>query len=742
MKKVFSAVLAIVTVFSIATTGYCAGTDAKTYSFYSDGMLFKQNEEAVIAGNAPTGSVITAELCDSDNKIVAVGECVTGSDGEFAVSFDAPAGGYEEYRIVLESDGVQFRTLENVVFGELWLASGQSNMQYPLAQDKVGAGMFENREKLSPWLRVLLVPAVNEYKGSTDLVPCQPQKDIAGAQWVTGENEAVYSMSAVAYFFAAEIMEELDMPVGVLNASLGGSVISSWLSRQAIESDEDVKNDLISCGEYYDVQSWNESERSIFYDMTANYNLKIEPLRHFRLSGMIWYQGESDVILGKTPEQYERMFDLMQRSYTETFDYKNGLLPIVYTQLAVYPYLRADGSDLQNMNIHFVRMQSAEADSRAVISVYDIPLTYLEEAGSIHPECKREIGERMAYSAKSLVYSQDNDYTAPMMKNAVVADGKIYVTIENAGDGLVCKGESLRGFAVADANGVFVQADAEIISNDTVVVYNEKITEPVAASYAYSLGNMRANLYASENGGIALPASPFVTNQPDNADYWYEKQWADCDSETVWHIGDGEYSAYYSAWTFNNASAEYDSESAYKGESGLLVAGNDTGFSLSPVLSARDGVRNVRFRDEDYDYSNYGSVSFVVRNNGDEDITFNGLSISTNAVTRFESADAAVVIPADGQWHEISVDINNLYLYGVDFGLTFSNDTLQNIYGIEFVFEGNDAVLSFDDVRFCPENEETEHNREFNIAGLSRLAEVVKMFICSVADYLKTLIAK
>lgn len=734
-KKIISAVLAFVMLLALVPV-VSASANASLYNIYGDGMLFKQNEEAVIAGKAESGSNVSAELYNAENKLVAKGESVADKNGTFEVSFNAPAGGYDVYSIVLSVNGTKFETLKNVVFGELWLASGQSNMQYPLAQDKVGSDMYENNKKLSEWLRVLLIPAVTEYKGSIELVPCDPQKDISGAKWITGENAEAYNISAVAYFFAASLMEELDMPVGILNAPLGGSVISSWISREAIDGDENVKNILTSAGEYYEESEWVESERSIFYDMTSNYNLKIEALRHFRLSGMIWYQGESDVILGKTPEQYASMFDLMQRSYTELFKHDNGYLPVIYTQLVSFPYLKDNGIDLVDMNIGFAQMQVQQADSRAVVAVYDVPLSFIDVAGSIHPECKTEIGERMADSAMGLVYGENVEYTTATVKSTYIKDGKIYVEFNNAGDGLVCDGSVLRGFAIAGADGVYVQADAEIVNNDTIVIYNEKLDAPVSASYAYALGNMRSNLYASENGEKALPVSPFVTENIDDSSYWFEKQWADCDSESVWHIKDDAYTKEYSTWESANAKLAFESDSAFSGEKGLHITGSAESFSVSPVLGVKNGLLNVKFRDEGYDYSDYGSITFNVRNNGSKDITFDSVRIYANNVSWYSTAGSATVIPADGKWYEIEVNLNKLNIYGVDIGVPSSNETLGDITDVELVFFGDNADISFDDVRFVPENENNSYKPSVNILNFANVFKLIPLFIKSVLEYI------
>lgn len=730
MKKFLSVILCVAMLFCVPSVAY-AQTNAQLYTFYGDSMLFAQNKEAVIAGTASDGTV-TAELYDKYNNLVESGVTSVESDGTFAVSLDAPSGSFNKYKIVVKNNGSVFETLEDVVFGELWIASGQSNMQYPLSQEKNGAELFAKNEKLGDDIRVLLVPPVNEYKGSTALVPCEPQADIVGAVWVTGNNERIYEMSAVAYYFAKEMTEYLGMPVGVLNVPLGGSAIASWISRDAIDGDEKVKNLLESYGEYYETDTWDEAQRNLYYDMTCNFNLKIAPLKSFRPSGMIWYQGETDVILGKSPEQYEWMFDLMQRSYSEYFSC-DGLLPVVWTQLAAYQYHKANGEDLLDMNTGFSEMQKNEADSRAVVSIYDVPLTYGKELGAIHPDTKKPIGERMAFSAKALVYGADYDYTAATVENYEIRDGKVYISLSNAGDGLVSDG-LVRGFAIAGEDGVYVQADAEIIDKNTVVVYNEDVTAPVSVTYAYALGNSISSLYATVDGEKTLPISPFVINKIENGSLWYEKQWADCETDTVFHIKDDIYTAEYSAWTGNNAEVAVDTDSAFSGEKGLKISAEKSDFSVSPMLCVEKGLTAIRFLDEEIDYKNYGSISFRVRNDSVDDIVFEKLKIYNGTVAWYSSADENIVIPADGEWHTIEIDINNLYLYGVDFGMVYTNDTLNNVSGLEFCFSGENACLSFDDVDFSPVEKETEQTSDF--MKFTNIINVFRMFLVTLVSKL------
>ncbi len=160
MKKSISVLLALILAFCCMPFAVAETAETRLYNVYGDGMLFQQNDEAILAGTAKKGSEIAATLFDDENNIVEKSEGTTKADGTFTVSFNAPEGGFEEYTVTVSENGKEFAKLSRVVFGELWLASGQSNMQYPLSQAKGGYDDWVNDKKHSKWLRVLMVPPV------------------------------------------------------------------------------------------------------------------------------------------------------------------------------------------------------------------------------------------------------------------------------------------------------------------------------------------------------------------------------------------------------------------------------------------------------------------------------------------------------------------------------------------------------------------------------------------------------
>lgn len=740
IKKLVAAVLALLCVFAVMPFSFAQEAETKLYTFYGDGMLFKQNEEAVISGTGKPNCIITAELIAPNGITVEVTRSQIKADGTFSISFTAPAGSYDQYKIVLKADGVEFETLNDVVFGEQWLASGQSNMEYHLGQAKGGLDMLKAEQKLDKWLRVLLVPPIPEYKGSDSLVPVEPQKDIPGAKWVTGENIDIYNMSAVAYYFAAEMRKELDMPVGILNIPLGGTSIDVWLSREAIDSDAQFKSQLVSEGKYIEKSDWNESKVNVYKAMTANYNLKVEALKNFKLSGMVWYQGESNLQLHESVDRYAIAFDLMQRSYTELFGYENGLLPIIYTQLASY-YYSDDGLYLSDMNILFAEMQKQRPESRAMVSITDVPLTYLPEIGDIHPECKQEVGERMAFAAKGLVYGKYDNYTAASVKSVRCADSSIYVTFENVGDGIASKGNELQCFAVCGSDGVYVKANAEIIGRDTVRIWNDDIAQPLSATYAYCVNNQSVNLYSTHDGELLMPVSQFVTDKTVGKHYWIEKTWAECDSDTIWHNDNSRYTNFFTAWSAEDAEISINGQHAYSGNGGLGITSDNGSFSVSPVTGYKKNGIMQYFRDFDKDFSDYGKLTVRVRNNGNSDVSLDSLRFYKNSFIWYAPVTAGTgenqaVIPADGQWHTVTLDLNTLYLFGNKCGLTYPCGRLDGVRNIKLVFSAQgSSSISVDEFRFAPSDGDAGIRYDATVEDADNVIEFVSAVAVTVLGF-------
>jgi len=711
-KKIISVLLVVVLLMSTAVMSFATESQAKLYNVYGDGMLFKQNSTAEFCGTATAGAEIDVVLLKGEEVITSSSQ-TSSADGTFSVNFDTPKGSFEEYTVVLSVNGEEFDRLDNVVFGELWLASGQSNMQFNLGSSIAGSEMMQNGQVGSKWLRFLETPAIPAYNGSSDNSPLDPQAEIPGCYWISAADGRIYGASAVGYFFAEKLLEDLNMPIGILDSSLGGSSINSWLSREAIDGDAAVKADFVNSNQYFPAESWSETGHNAYGDMTVNYNKKISPLENFRISGMIWYQGESDI--GWQYGRYTRAFDLMQRSYTENFNYEDGRLPMIFTQLASYPY--GNGSILQYRNVEFSDIQQKQPDSIALTSIYDVPLTYTEQLHAIHPMCKKPVGEKMAFAAEGLVYGMRDTYTTATVKETKIENGSVYVTLRDVGDGLVVKGDRIYGCAVCGEDGIYVDANAELISDNTIRIYSDKIKNPVSATYACSAMNQRSNVFATENGNTALAVSPFVTNREEKytSNFWQDFGWTDCDSQQMWRIENNEFTGYYDVWQGKNADVSVSAESAYEGAGGLSVKANDKNyFTASPVITFKDGIKTEQFVDFKDCWENYSKMTVKVRNNGDSDVTLEELRIYTNTVfyftplTNIFDGEKSYVIPADGEWHEIEFSLDRMYLWGNECAAQFSRKNLYDITQIKLCFskDSDEADLSIDEFEFTPDGTE------------------------------------
>ncbi|MBE6816025.1 MAG: sialate O-acetylesterase, partial [Ruminococcaceae bacterium] len=269
-KRFFSLLIAPILLGCISTPAFASNTKANLYDMYSDNMLFQQNAISKISGTATSGSKIEIEIYNSKNEKI-LSSSTKAKNNSFSVEFLAPKGSFESYSITIKENGKEFRTLKNVVFGELWIASGQSNMHYPLGQEKTIRTLEDlSAFKASPYIRSMIMPtydATIDGKSYYETLPYAPQKDVKGASWITGDSENVAGMSAVGYFFANKMLDDLNVPIGIINAPLGGTPIATWLSREAIDENEKIKNTLTETGFYIDKSSWGATQ-DIYRDLT------------------------------------------------------------------------------------------------------------------------------------------------------------------------------------------------------------------------------------------------------------------------------------------------------------------------------------------------------------------------------------------------------------------------------------------------------------------------------------------
>ena len=702
-KRFFSLLLCAVMLAALCLPAGAQSSTARLYNVYGDHMLFQQNEDAVFAGVASSGAAVSVTLLNAAGKAVNSASGYASKSGTFSLSFPAPAGSFEAYSVVFAENKKEICTLSDVVFGELWLSFGQSNMEYPLAQTTDGRQMQTEGKTGRSGVRVLQVP--HKTVNGALYADALPQTEAPGCCWFSADSADVYGVSGVAYFFAEKLMDRLNVPVGILNVAVGGSCIGAWIPRSAIESDAQILNAVKAHNAYIPLEEWDRTERSYTGDMTNLYNSKVAPLMHFRPAGGIWYQGESDIFLHNDPAYYAQLFNLMQDSYTSLFSRGNGRLPIVYTQLAAYNYGSGPYGETK-FNDVFTALAAEDPASRSEVVIHDILPAYDADNHPIHPNNKKPVGERMADCAFSLLYGGSAPATSPYQTGIRVQGNSVYVTFANVGDGLVSREDELRGFSVYGADGVCVAAQAEIIAPDTVRVFSDAVPAPKGAAYAVNSVSLGANLYSSFAGERYLPAASFGSSDPAINKHFDDADWLTCDTLTAWQTG-SESAGLKETWVGGNASLAVNSDRV-QGQASLAINGRGSRFSASAVFYEKANGKRVPYNSLDTDFSAYGALSVSFKNAGNADITLDALRLYGKTGLFFcplcrESGRNSVTIPADGRWHTYSFDLNELGLCGASFD-RWSNEALKSVTEVRLCFSGKDAAVLCDGFRFSPEN--------------------------------------
>lgn len=636
----------VVLVFSIlkvsAETHVTGAKSVTSCDYLADGAVYQANKPACIWGTADDGTVIAAQLYSGSTMVAE--SSATASDGEWELKLPGQEGSYTAYSIRLFVDGTEIAEYSDILFGEVWLSAGQSNMQLKLYNSYGGVEMMKAAD--DAYLRVFQAVSQPEIVGGIS----SPAVDIDGS-WTMGDTNDVGGVSAVAYNFALGLRGELDVPVAILETSLGSTPIEAWISKEMVNADSELYDKMESFGVY-------KTEALSYTDMGAMYYSKIAPLSHTGISGVIWYQGESNV---KRASIYAMQLDLLKEKWGEAFGFENDSMPFIFTQLAPYSFSSSDDQMLlTEMMDQMSAFYSEHETTVAMITNYDLSLQYTDTLPNtvqavIHPTVKKPIGERMASAAMGLVYGGE-EATAPTLSSCEIIDGIAILTFSHVGEGLALSDESLGvlGFALCNENGMWVNATAEIINSNTVFVYSNFMKNPLYVSYAYCDMNTDANLCAS-NG---IPAAPFSTGGPSGLG---SRSYLNCDEELFVvssfdtvnkEVGHAEYQ---SLWTFaSRSNISFDSSYCKQGTASVKVEYVDgtsevtAGIDLRDAneYSVTDGLKGIKTL----------SVKMSNADNRDKVIRF---SLITNDYITVFSEEQTLEAKAD--FDTLMFDLTNLY---------------------------------------------------------------------------------
>jgi sialate O-acetylesterase len=427
----------------------------KPHSLISEGAVLQQGVDVPIWGAANDGEKVTVKFQGQEVS-------TTAKDGRWLLKLKPlkPGGPF-----VMTIAGENTLEIKDLLVGEVWVCSGQSNMEWLLFDSTNGPAMIE--ASTDPQLRLCKVPSV--WPKAID-----PPKDDVDLKWSVCGPKTAGVFSAVGYFFARDLRKKLNVPVGMISSCVGGSQIEWWLNAGAIESDPALRAML---------------DKNLY--KTSLFNVMIAPLQPYAMRGVIWYQGESN---SGNARQYRAMFPAMIRGWRDTWD--QGEFPFLYVQVAPCANWSPEIREAQFLSL-------AKTKNTAMVVTAD-----LGEEQNIHPKNKEPVGGRLALAARAVVYGEKIEYSGPLYESLKIEGGKAIVSFTHAASGLESHGPALTGFTIADEKMNFVDAVAKI-DGQNVVVTSEKIAHPVAVRYGWASFPV-VNLFNKDG----LPASPFRSDAP------------------------------------------------------------------------------------------------------------------------------------------------------------------------------------------------------------------------------------
>ena len=469
----------------VAATALAFGASAKVVlpKVLGSNMVLQQNADVNLWGKADADAKVTVKVSWDKAKIKTKAD----ENGNWAVKVATPAGSFDKYTISI-SDGEEI-VLENVMIGDVWITSGQSNMEMPVrgwdrqpvenAKDYILSAA-----KYADQIRMFTVPRARSYN--------EDKEDCVGGEWFCAAPKSVAEMSAVAYLFAYNLVGKVDFPIGIITSNWGGTRIESWMPMKALEdvlSKEQIEHK-------HNVHSIKPTEL---------YCAMIAPIRKYNARGFLWYQGCSN--LGDI-DHYDIMQARMVQQWREDWGDTENKMPFYFTMIAPHSY----GNSRAIAYPLFV-----ECQQRALANIPNCAMAATTDTGEevcIHPAKKNEVGERMAAFALRDLYGQGGvDVVAPTYESMRVDKNTAIVTLKNVGVGIQPGyGKWVKGFEVAGADKVFHPANAHVSGHRELRVWSDKVQEPVAVRYAF-----RNYIPCDLTNVIGIPVPPFRTDNWNDA---------------------------------------------------------------------------------------------------------------------------------------------------------------------------------------------------------------------------------
>ena len=493
----------------------CSHAGVKLASPFTDHMVLQREVKIPVWGTADAGETVTVEFAGQKKTAIA------DTEGKWLVKLDPLPASAEPRELLVRGNrklAIGNCKCVDVLVGEVWLASGQSNMDFSMSKKvKYFAGVANEEQEIAaanyPLIRMFTGEAAKAYT---------PQKQVGG-EWKICSPENAPAFSAVGYFFARDLQEEIKVPVGIVTLAFGASTAEAWIQREALASDAQLKPLLehfdaavekfrtnpppvVAAPRSEDVSTTNAAPKNRKrggvrdpiqdqHNATVLFNGMIQTVIPYAIHGVIWYQGES-IVGGKDGVAlYPRVQAALIRNWRALWG--NGDFPFYIVQLA--------GQEAAS-NSSLVREAQA--------TVLQLPNTGMAvasdigEAKNVHPKNKQDVGDRLARIALANVYGRKIEFSGPQFESFKITGDQVRIQFTHLGGGLAAKGGvALGGFVIAGADKKFVPATAKI-DHDTIVVSSAEVAAPVAVRYAWANFPKDANLY----NAVGLPAAQFRTD--------------------------------------------------------------------------------------------------------------------------------------------------------------------------------------------------------------------------------------
>ena len=485
-----------------------SSTDKQTLSLpniFSNNMVLQRDQALPIWGWSIPGSEVTLEISDQKKSTK------TNENGRWEITLNPLKTNSAGIKMTVSTNADKI-ILENILVGEVWLCSGQSNMEFALTESNSGKEEISNIK--NPQIRIISIAP----KTSSS-----PLRDFPG-EWVPLTKETAPNFSAIAYFYSEKLHKALNVPIGLINSSFGNTRIEPWISNQSIQKISKLKKSTTIPAAHIDYKNlFKQSEKWLAravrtiaagkfpkrlplsrfnqlgrgYQPAALYNAMIHPIVPFGIRGVIWYQGEANITDGAL---YEQKMKALINGWRNSWD--QGALPFYYVQLA--PYKDFSGEYLGSL------WESQFNILKSVRNTGMVVTTDIGNLNDIHPKNKKDVGHRLALWALAKTYGVKNlNYSGPLYKKHEIKGNQIIVHFDHASDGLSVGTDKEVQDVYIQAKGdstPFIKAHTKIKDN-TLIISHPDIKEPKAARMGWNK-NAQPNL----KNAAELPASPFRTD--------------------------------------------------------------------------------------------------------------------------------------------------------------------------------------------------------------------------------------